>query len=76
MMNKKQYLENKGLKTGDNVRFRVENQNFWVGVNTGRLVLDDEPHIILDECGIKFTIQEGYDAYIGSIQKIDNNEVE
>ncbi len=75
-MNKKKFLENKGLKHGDMVSFRVENQRSggWRYPLAGTLNMDaDEPYINVIHNGNSriVTINHGYDAYIGSIERIE-----
>lgn len=71
-------LKEKGLKHLDMVNFKVENQisGGWRGPNQGRLILEGEgaPYIDIGRFGI-VTINEGYDAYIGTIEKIQEERI-
>lgn len=69
------FLNKKGLGHGDVVSFRVENQisGGYIGPTLGTLILEDciKPFILCDHQGkvLHMSIDEGYDAYAGSIQK-------
>lgn len=75
---KKAALAEKGLKHNDDVSFRVENQDIYVGPLTGTLKLDVDGHPYIEcEFGGKrlpISINDGYDAYIGSIQILSDEE--
>jgi hypothetical protein len=78
---KVKFLKNKGLKSGDYVSFRVENQNNYIGPITGELEFCDNNIGKIDafiKCWFKnkisyVTINEGYDAYINSIELFNDN---
>lgn len=69
------FLNKKGLEHGDVVTFRVENQisGGYYGPNIGILILEDcnKPFILCthSEKALHMSIDEGYDAYSGTIEK-------
>ncbi len=68
-----QFLKDKGMKHGDKVSFRVENQSCYYGPLNGTLDLETAsyPFMRCDHNGSKVhvTVGRGYDAYIGTIEK-------
>lgn len=62
-------LLHKGLKEGDYVQFRVENQwsGCWSWPLTGYLGINKGEWIIKTDKGL-VTINHGYDAYVNSIE--------
>ena len=62
----------KGIKKGDKVCFSVENQwsGGYYGPTTGILHREKGEWFIITKAGI-MTIGKGYDAYYGSIEKIN-----
>lgn len=70
------FLKKKDLKHGDVVSFRVENQisGGYIGPTYGILILEDciHPYILCNfkDQALHMSIDEGYDAYVGSIQKL------
>jgi hypothetical protein len=75
---------NKGLSDGCFVTFCVENQisGGYCGPTQGKLILseEDSPYILCkhinSEKEFKMTINKGYDAYAGTIKKINESEAE
>lgn len=66
-MNKIKFLKSKGLNHGDEVTFRVENQDVWTWPTWGTLnMMKDEPFIETRRGNV--SINNGYDAYINSIE--------
>lgn len=70
-----EFLKKRGLEHGDVVSFRVENQisGGYMGPNHGILILENckKPFILCTgkDRALHMSIDEGYDAYVGSIQK-------
>jgi hypothetical protein len=66
------FLKKKGLNHGDMVNFRVENQisGLWCGPTQAKLVLEGKEAPYLEAGGPKITINEGYDAYLHTIEKV------
>jgi hypothetical protein len=74
-MDKIKFLMDKGFNHGDEVDFRVENQNsgLWFGPLSGKLNFSTkDPYIDVIHNGNPgvVTINNGYDAYIGTIKKL------
>ena len=60
------------IAVGTKVRFSMENQNQWIGPNIGTLDHDGSGFIIRTKEGI-VTINEGYDAYLNTVEPIGTN---
>lgn len=57
------------LKVGDIVRFKMENQDRWIGDNEGEIIVCEGEFCIQCKNSGIITIGKGYDAYPGNIEK-------
>jgi hypothetical protein len=69
-------LSKKGIRNNDIVSFKVENQDMWIGPTAGKLILEGKDAPYLDCDGMILTIDEGYDVYGGTIEKLEADEID
>ncbi len=71
-MKKEKRIKNRNgiIKVGDEVIFKVENQDIWVGDTTGILDFIDGEFVIRTKRSGILTIDKGYDVYFNTIKKL------